>query len=83
MLGRSEYDPGCDGGEVSVCPSDTGHRKPDHRKQGSFTTEINRTQNRISHFLANKARAELCIEFWPDENCDINSQFVCEEAASE
>lgn len=45
--------------------------------------EIDRTQNRISHFLANKARAELCIEFWPDKNCNIISQFVCEEAASE
>lgn len=40
--------------------------------------EIDRTQNRISHFLA-----ELCIEFWPDKNCNIISQFVCEEAASE
>lgn len=45
--------------------------------------KIYRTQNCISHFLANKARAKLCTEFWPDETCNIISQFVCEEAASE
>lgn len=42
-------------------------------------SKVQRSQNVISHFLANKARAESLSSLWLGENCTFISHFVCED----
>lgn len=37
-----------------------------------------RDQNRVSHLLANKARCESILDFWPENTCNFISHFVRE-----
>lgn len=45
--------------------------------------KVQRCQNNISHFLANRGRTNFLSEFWPDGSCNLISQFVNEEALNE
>lgn len=39
-----------------------------------------KSQNRISHVLANKGRCEELTHFWPDNSCTAIAQLACDEA---
>lgn len=41
--------------------------------------KIHRSQNRISHFLANKARVESLLGFWLEEDCKSILQLGCDD----
>jgi ribonuclease HI len=46
-------------------------------------SKIQRSQNNVSHFLANRGRTNSCSVFWPDESCNLISQTVHDEALAE
>uniref|UniRef100_A0A0E0GP00 RNase H type-1 domain-containing protein n=1 Tax=Oryza nivara TaxID=4536 RepID=A0A0E0GP00_ORYNI len=39
--------------------------------------KVSRSQNSVSHLLANKARVESCSIFWLEGNCNPLPQLVC------
>ena len=39
--------------------------------------KVSRSQNSVSHLLANKARVESCLIFWSEGNCNPLPQLVC------
>ncbi len=45
--------------------------------------KIHRTQNGVSHLLANRARSDSISDFWLEENCNLISQLVYEDISSE
>lgn len=45
--------------------------------------KADRSQNRVSHALANRARCESLTDFWPDETCNFISHLVCEDSLAE
>lgn len=45
--------------------------------------KIYRSQNNISHYLANRGRTNSLLELRPDGSCNLISRFVNEEALAE
>ncbi len=45
--------------------------------------KIHRSQNRVSHALANKARSENVSDFWLEGSCNFISQIIYDDAKFE
>lgn len=48
-----------------------------------LVTKIHRSQNGVSHLLANRARADSISGLWPEGSCTFISQLVCEDVLNE
>jgi hypothetical protein len=48
-----------------------------------LVTKIHRSQNGVSHLLANRARADSISGLWPEGSCNFISQLVCEGVLNE
>lgn len=48
-----------------------------------LVTKIHRSQNGVSHLLANRARADSISGLWPEGSCNFISQLVCEDVLNE